>query len=286
MMRAHIRTVAATAIVAAMVASPALGQGKSQDKKKKTSPGTSVLPSAAVTAAEGGRAPFAWIDDASLLAPGAMVVAVSMMRWMGDGVSEAQVPVVDMAVGLTPRVQLALSVPHIMDATATGGASGGLGTTYVSSTVGVLDNAKHGVRLAVLPTLEILGASVVQVDGVNASRVRWGVPVSLEISRGGGRVYGSSGYFSPGVWFAGGGAGFQPAPRIAISGSFSRAWSGAGDVAAPSNMRNDVSGGASYAVTPAISIFGSMGHTVATTIENGAGATLGAGISVVLPASR
>ena len=209
-----------------------------------------------------------------------------MMRWNGAGIGETQVPIVDMAVGLTSRVQLGLSVPHIVDATEAGGASGGLGTTYVSTKVSVLENTKHGVRVAVLPTLEILGASVVQSGNASRSRVRWGVPVSLEISRAGARLFGSSGYFSPGVWFAGAGAGFQPAPRVAVSASFSRAWASAGNVAAPRNMRNDVSGGASYAVTPRISLFGSLGHTVATTVENGAGSTLGFGVSLVVPSTR
>lgn len=281
---ARTHAIAALAVVTAMAAPPALAQGKS--KKTNRSPSASALPASTVISPAAGSAPFAWIDDAGLLAPGAMVVAVSMMRWMGDDVGETQVPVVDMAVGLTSRVQLAVSMPHIVDATASGGATGGLGTTYVSSKVGVFEDAKRGVRLAVLPTLQILGANVAQAGGASASRVRWGVPVSIDISRGGGRVYGSSGYFSPGVWFAGGGAGFEPAPRIAISGSFSRAWAGAGDVRAPGTLRNEVSGGASYAVTPAVSIFGSIAHTVATTIENGAGATLGAGVSVALPSSR
>lgn len=288
-MRSQGWRLAAAGAAAVMFASSALAQAKSQDapgknQKKSAPPSASVLPSPTALALAGGSAPFAWIDDASLLPPGAMVLAVSVMRWNGAGIGETQVPIVDVAVGLTPRMQLSASVPHIVDATATGGSRGGLGTTYVSGKVGVVQDAKRGLRVAVLPTLEIFSTSVLQPGDPTASRVRWGVPVSLEFARGTRRAYGSSGYFSPGVWFAGVGVGAQAAPKIAVSASLSRAWASAGDTGSPMNMRNEVSGGASYALTPTIFIFGSLGHTLATTIENGAGSTICAGVSLLLPA--
>ena len=56
------------------------------------------------------------------------------------------------------------------------------------------------------------------------NRVQFGLPFSVEFDRGVARVYGSSGYFSPGVWYAGAGAGTQIGSRVGLAVSFSRSW--------------------------------------------------------------
>jgi len=100
--------------------------------------------------------------------------------------------------------------------------------------------------------------------------------VSAELDRGIARVFGSAGYFSRGIWFAGVGAGVQASPRVAVSVAFSRAWApdAAGTLA---RDRREISGGAAVSLTPRIAIFGSLGTTIATTDDNGAGTTVGGG---------
>jgi hypothetical protein len=103
----------------------------------------------------------------------------------------------------------------------------------------------------------------------------------MEIVRGPVRVFASTGFFSGGVWFAGGGAGLQTSPRFALSTSFSRAW--ANDVLTGlARDRRQLSGGASYLVRPRLAVFGSLGRTIATTDVDGAGATVSAGVTFVL----
>jgi hypothetical protein len=68
---------------------------------------------------------------------------------------------------------------------------------------------------------------------------------------------------------------------VFVSGSFSRAWRRADVPGGPSDRdRHEVSGSAAYAVTPRVSVFGSLGRTIATLEENGAGTTLGGGLSL------
>jgi hypothetical protein len=45
--------------------------------------------------------------------------------------------------------------------------------------------------------------------------------------------------------------------------------------------RKEISGGASYALRPTISAFGSIGRTFATLEENGAGTSISGGLSIV-----
>ena len=74
-------------------------------------------------------------------------VGVSMARWQGSGLSQTIVPVVDTAIGLTPRVQLGASVPRV---------AGGLGTMFFSTKVAVFSDDVRALKVAVGPTLEVL----------------------------------------------------------------------------------------------------------------------------------
>ena len=269
--------VMASIILMLAIALPASAQGKSGQNHGKPPaappPTTTNLPAAGSgTGATGAAtAPFAWMDDASLMTPGAVWLGVSMVQWHGGGASEVVVPAFDGSIGLTPRVQLGASVPRV---------AGGIGTTFFSTKIGIMNNEERGMKLAVAPTLEILSKGSV---AAGQSRTQWGLPVSVEIDREAVRIFGSSGYFSPGVWYAGAGIGRSLTNRLGVSLAFSRAWTGqatAGTATIAGPRRNDLSGGASYDVTPNIAVFGSIGRTLATAAENGAGTTVSFGLSL------
>jgi hypothetical protein len=277
------RFLAASAIVA-LAASPASAQGKSKAHKPNTPapPSRNDLAAPPVaTISSGGATPMAWVDDASVLESGGVAVAVSVLRWSGSGLSEVNFPVVDLAVGLTRRVQFSASVPHIVGSADPTGSVGGLGTSFFSTKIGVIDNKKYNAKLAVSPTLELLSPGAAEWLPPGEHRVQLGLPVSAEIARGPVRVYGATGYFTRGAWFTGGGVGVVLHDKIGVSGAFSRAWrrSSVPDVPLSERDRNEISGGASYALTPFVHVFGSVGRTVATLVDNGAGATVGGGVS-------
>ena len=277
----HRAAVAASVIVALAVACPAYAQGNSQAHKKNPRPSRDPLPSAAVGIATGGVSPFAWLDDASLLEPGSISVAVSTVRWQGSDTVEVVVPVVDVAIGLAERVHLTASVPRVPGSAGGVEAGGEIGTSFFGVKIGMFDDPKRGVKLSVSPTLEMLGSGVLQSIEPGASRLQFGLPVSAELDRGALRLFAGGGYFSGGVWFSGLGAGIRVNPKVFFSGSVSRAWRRAGLPEVPSDRdRNEVSGSAAYAVTPHVSVFGSLGRTIATLDENGAGTTLGCGLSL------
>lgn len=261
-------------LVPLAVALPAAAQGKSgkgQGKPAAPPPTSTNLPS--TLTGQVTTAPFAWMDDANLMEAGTGWLGVSMVQWHGSGASEVVVPVFDGAIGLTPRVQLGASVPRV---------AGGLGTTFFSAKIGVVTDEARGLKVAVGPTLEILNQAAMRSGPAGQARMQWGLPVSAEIDGDAGRIYGSSGYFSPGVWYAGAGIGKPLGDRVGVSMSFSRAWtSGASATPAIAGpRRHDLSGGASFDVTPNIAVFGSVSRTIATAAENGAGTTLSFGLSL------
>ena len=80
--------------------------------------------------------------------------------------------------------------------------------------LGLLSLGSALLCVAVGPTLEILSTASLQSGPAGQGRAQWGLPVSVEIDRGAARIYGSSGYFSPAIWYAGAGFG-RPVSSVA-----------------------------------------------------------------------
>jgi hypothetical protein len=283
-----VSSVMAGAALALTCALPAGAQGKGNGKGHQSSPpSSSPLPSpGAGGPTVSGATPLAWIDDASVLPPGTMALTISTMHWSGADLSQVDIPIVDMAVGLAPRVQLGASIPHIVGSTDGTGPVGGIGTAYISGKFAVLTGTSSGVKLAVTPMIEILGEGAVAALAPGDSRTQFGLPVSLEIARGQGRIFASTGFFTGGVWFAGGGAGVQVSRRSAVALSVSRGWVN-DPLTGTLRARGEISGSASYLVRPKMAVFGSLGQTIATSDADGAGTTVSGGLTFLLtPASR
>jgi len=228
-----------------------------------------------------GPTPFAWVDDASLLEAGSVSIALSVARWQGGGISEVDVPIVDAAIGLTPRVHLTMSVPRVVGSEDPLGPVGGMGTSYFSAKIAALNDARRGLKLSVAPTLEVLGSGVLQSTTAGERRAHFGLPVSVELDRGRARLYAGGGYFTRGVWFTGAGVGSRVNDKLFVSGGFSRSWRGSDvpDVPLSDRDRKEITGSASYTITPQVSVYGALGRTLATLDENGAGTSLVGGVS-------
>jgi hypothetical protein len=255
----------------------ASGRGKSGTAN---TPNQSTLPPPTGIGGPAAATPFAWVDNATLMAPGTVWIGTSMVRWQGDGLSEVSAPVIDGAVGVAPRLQVAMSMPRVLGSSDPTGPQGGWGTTFANVKVGLLRASTHGFNVATAPTIEILSEAAGAASG--RSRVQWGLPVSADVERGSARLYGSTGYFSPGVWFAGGGVGTQVRDRVGVSLSFSRSWSSSGstDPTVEAPKRNELSAGGSFDMTRSVAFFGSFGQTIATSPQNGGGRTFSVGMAL------
>ena len=280
------RTVLASVMLALAVSIPAWAQGRSQQHKKNPAPpsrsdlaapaGVS-MPATAVA----GPTPFAWVDDASLLEAGSVSIALSVARWQGGGISEVDVPVIDAAIGLAPRVHLTMTVPRVVGSEDPLGPVGGMGTSYFSAKIAAFNDAKRGLKVSVAPTLEVLGSGVLQSMTEGERRAHFGLPVSVELDRGRARLYAGGGYFTRGVWFTGAGAGTRLNDKVFVSGGFSRSWrrSDIADTPLSDRDRKEITGSGSYALMPQISVYGAIARTIATLDENGAGTSLVGGVS-------
>jgi hypothetical protein len=285
----RLSLVTASVIAALAVAVSAAAQGKSASApgktKKSTPPSSSSLPG--TTAAVGasplstatGASPLSWVDDATLLDPGSALLTFSVMRWSGAGASEVDAPIFDAAFGLTPRLQFSASIPHVVGSADEAGAIGGLGTSYFSAKIALLNDSK--VKVAVSPLVEILGTGAARSLPEEESRYQVGVPITVEVGQGAARVFGVTGFFSRGAWFAGGGTAIQLAPRVGASVSLTRSWATM-DVDGVQRNRSELSGGVSYFLKPQIAVYGSLAHTIATAEENGAGLSMATGVTFVL----
>ena len=258
------------------------GRGTTGQGTRGTAPSRNTLPNSVLTTSS-VASPFAWIDDGRILPTATVSVAVSTLRWEGTGLSEVDVPVTSIAAGVAPRVQVGASIPHIIGSSEPTGAVGGLGSLYFYGKVGLLGD-ESPIKLAVSPTIEVLSEGAAQSLAATESRAQFGLPVSVEFDAGTTRVFAGAGFFTRGIRFAGGGVAARAASRVGISVSLSHSWTTA-DVLGVVADRTELTGSASVSIANHVSVFGSIGQTIATTDQNGAGTTVSGGISVLLTPS-
>jgi hypothetical protein len=282
----------AACIVAA--ASPAFAQGNphgvppGQTKRVQQVPSTSGLVSTSVDSPApivGRVRTFGtWLDDASTIAPGEAWLALSMSRWVMPVASGTDAPVMDLSVGLSPRVQTSVTVPYFHVTDWSGASMRGLGDLYLGAKVVLRDAATHTVGFAVSPTLEYL--SDTSITGTGLDRMNWILPLSIERRFGTGRIYGSTGYFTRGAFFVSGAYERVLTQKLVVSGVLSHALATDSEAISEEiglgRQRLDLTGTAGYSVSPALVVFGSLGRTVLGFDDDSTRLLATAGVSINL----
>lgn len=222
----------------------------------------------------------AWLDDASVIAPRQAWMTLSASQWRMPIASGIDAPVIDLAFGVTRRVQASLTLPYYRIRAPE--SDGGFGDIYLSTKV-VLRDPSTGFGVAVTPTLEVLNTAMVNAG---SSRLNLVLPVSVERSVGLTRMYGSVGYFSRGSLFGGVAVERMISQRAWITGSLTHAYA-TGDAGAVEEMglarrRTDLGGGVAYAVAPTVVAFGSVGRTIAGRDPDSTSLVATGGVSVGL----
>jgi hypothetical protein len=303
----HVRTlsISSTLLCALLAAGPAAAQGRGNAYGHNKRPsGNAPAPASTTTASvgsggdseaavstaaavapegTGARAFGSWLDDASVMSPGAGYVGFAVGYWRLPGFREFDVPAFDVGVGLVPRVQVSASVPIYHASEPGGPVARGVGDLQLSSKIQLRDPASgtgRPIGFAVTPMIEILSAA--PPEGI--SRVSWGLPASVEWRGNRWRTYGSAGYFSRGAIFTSGAFEAQAADRLWLTGTISRSHSIKGDDLSEalglSSVRTDISGGATVVVTDTLALFGSIGRTLSRQDPNRADLFIVGGLSM------
>jgi hypothetical protein len=218
---------------------------------------------AAIPEGAGARAFGSWLDDATVMSPGAGYVSFSAGYWRMPGFSEFDVPAFDVGLGVWRRTQVSASLP-VYHARETGGpVSRGIGNLMLSTKIQLRDPAagkQRRIGLAVIPMVEVMSAA----PATGTGRMSWALPLSAEWQGNGFRVYGSAGYFSRGAVFTSGAFEVPVANRTWLSGTISqsRSINGETELSGLPTVRTDVSGGVTYALSETIAVFASAGRTL------------------------
>ncbi len=254
------RSAAGAALLLLVFTSSAAAQGRGRGLGRgHGSSGPAAQPSTGgtVTAGTGVRHFGTWLDDATVQPKG--------KGWttLGVGYSRAlfgdqwDTPSIDAGIGVSKRVQLAITAPFSRVAYFDGSSIQGLGDAYIVSKVGLVDPeaSGHSFGLAIAPMLEVLSSGSVQEgDG----RVHWALPVTFERRFRAFRAYGSG----------------------ALSHSRSLKDDPLNDARQLSRSRSDLTGGVTYSLTPRATLFGNVGRTLSQIDENASSLVLNAGVSL------
>lgn len=275
----------AAASAAAQGNGNAYGKNKNKPPVSSTSSSTSSASGPSAAAEFGGTIPGtgirnfgAWLDDASMIAPGQGYVSFGFGFWKMPGYREIDVPTIDAGFGLHKRVQVGASMPFYHASEPGGPMTRGFGTMYLNAKIQLRDPSKGGPGFSVTPAIEVLSTAPLGGDRVSVA-----IPVSIELQRTGWRAYGSTGYFSRGALFASGAVEKSLTERAWITGSITHAYSMDPDPLSValglSQTHTDVNGGAAFIVRDGIAAFGSIGRTISKKDANSAELMLSAGVS-------
>lgn len=287
----HVLWLAACIVAAA---GPAFAQGNphgippGQTKRVQQVPSTSGLVSTSIDAPApivGRVRTFGtWLDDASTIGAGEAWLALSMSRWVMPVASGTDAPVMDLSVGLSPRVQASVTIPYFHVTDWSGASMRGLGDLYLGAKVVLRDAATHTVGFAVSPTLEYL--SDTSITGTGLDRMNWILPLSVERRFGAGRIYGSTGYFTRGAFFVSGAFERVLTKKLVVSGVVSHGLATDSEAISEEiglgRQRLDLTGTAGYSVSPAFVVFGSLGRTVLGFDDDSTRLLATAGVSINL----
>jgi hypothetical protein len=244
--------------------------------------GGSGSPTSAITLAS-------WLDDAETLAPGAFTVSLSIGRAESPDGGETDLPL-DAAVGVSSRVQVSASLPYYWASYNDGYQASGRGNTYLACKVKLADPHQHTVGLAVAPMLEVLSDASVSDPTLGLSRVNWALPVSVQAGLGGGRLFGTAGYFSRGAIFLAGALEHGVGGRTTLTGALSYMYdtsrSDTSDLTGLGRSRLDATVSAAVRLRPSLFAFGAVGRTISSLDQNGAKLLASAGISYSFSPAR
>ena len=285
-------------LVPAPAAAQGNGRGNAYGHNKRP---TGTAPSAATSSSSsssGGLSPVdaagplpegsgvrnfgSWLDDASIMTPGGGFVSFTAGYWRMPGFSEIDVPAFDVGIGLTPRVQAGASVPVYHTREPGGPVTRGIGDLFLNVKVQLRDPAADKKRLgfAIVPVLEVRSSAPLTGE----SRYSWGLPVAAELQRDGWRVYGSAGYFSRGAVFGSGAIEIAVGSRTWVTGTIGESRSIKDDQLSEalglSRTRRDVSGGATFLLSDAMTVFGNVGRTISRRDWNSATLFLTGGVAI------
>lgn len=277
-------------LCAATLASPAAAQGNGHGHghaygQLKTSAGAPASGGAAQVqpgVASAVRNFGSWLDDASVMTPGAGSLTVSFGWYRSPVFHEFDAPVADGGIGLTKRVQFGFSVPYYHLNEPGGPVFRGLGDLYLTSKVQVREPSAehHGLGFAVTPVVEMLSSD----PDASGKRFNWAAPISMEVQRDGWRIFASAGYFSQGSIFASGALEMALSDRVVVTGTLTQSHSTIEDdpaVTLPlSRTRRDVSGGATYMLNPGLAVYGTVGRTISQQDANAASVVVTGGVSL------
>jgi hypothetical protein len=212
-----------------------------------------------------------WLDDASIVSPGDVWIALATGYWRGDSNRQFDVPVVSAAVGITSRFQAGGSASFYHFRDPDGLTESGAGTFSAYGKFQLLDpmRAENAIGIAITPLIELSPGS--------SERFGWALPVNIETQRGNLRVYGSAGYFSRGSVFGTIGADIPVGSRFALSANVGQSYASAG------SHQTSFGAGFSVGLTPKSGAYVGVGQTFMPAAIGPSGVSLAGGISFLLP---
>jgi hypothetical protein len=181
---------------------------------------------------------------------------------------ELDIPALSLSYGLLRQIQVDFSIPYFKAEYGPDFQLDGIGDSYVSAKIRVLDADTKPLGLAFEPALEILGKASLAAGDLGPNKYNWVFPVILQKNFSHLNLYSETGYITRGAIFTGIGGDGAVLKRLGLSWNilYSRAthYTELSRLYDLQQSRVDGNVGFYYVFNPQFSIFGSAGRTLST----------------------
>jgi hypothetical protein len=236
--------------------------------------------SASPLAGTGVRNFGSWLDDATVQDPGGGFANFGFGLYKTPVYREVDFPSIESGFGVTPKLQVGMSVPYAYAAPAGAATAHGFGDLYLDAKYQLRTPSTTQTGFALIPMVEVL--SVAPPDG--GSRMQWALPVSAERQFHDWRAMGTTGYFSRGALFGAGAVETALSTHAWLTGSLSWSLSTHHDDLSTAlgfhRSRLDAGGGVTCALHSQVAVYGSIGRTISARDDNSASFVFAAGVSI------
>ncbi len=225
-----------------------------------------------------------FLDSVDTLGPNTLQISTVVSYRRSPSGKEWESPAMAATYTIHPRVQVSFSIPYFRSQYVPNYKKDGIGDSFLSAKILLLDPDKSRLGIALDPTLEILGKGSLSAGNLGPGKYNLAIPVILQKNFSLFNIYAEGGYITRGAAFAsiGGDGALYKSLGLALNLLYSRStrFQEINLDYGLNRSRTDAVLGLYYIFSPRISVFASAGRTLGTLDQNGTQYIVSAGLNI------
>lgn len=225
-----------------------------------------------------------FLDSIDTLTPNTLWISSVVSYRRSPSGKEWELPSLAVSFPIHTRVQMSFSVPYFRSQYIPDFQMNGIGDSFLSAKIIILNPEKSRIGIALDPTLEILGKGSLSAGDLGPGKYNVALPIILQKNFSSFNLYAEGGYITRGAAFAalGGDGALYKSLGLALNLLYSRTtrYQQINQDYGLNRGRTDAVAGLYYVFSPRVSAFVSAGRSLGDLDQNGTQYILNSGINI------